>query len=252
MTAIDRLRSPFTRAFASPSLVGWVVSLGLLVSSSVHAQSPMPAKQEGLRWERTSGEVQLAPMATQAAVPFAFQNKTTRPVTILSLSTSCHCLHAVADKKFYQPGERGVVTVTFAPLPNQAQATTGEVLVETDAPGSSKAVLTVKASIQAVSAGQLEPSSLTWAAGEPLQPKTIKLRVPEGMPIRNVSVSSTDLKAFTAQVEPLVGGREYRITATPAVGAKGDAEAKLIVHVEAGNGRPGLLLAMLRLRQTNP
>ncbi len=173
-------------------------------------------------------------------------------MTILSLGTSCHCLHAVADKKFYQPGEKGVVTVSFAPLPNQAQTTTGEVLVETDAPGSSKAVLTVRASILTTSAGQLEPSSLTWAAGEPLQPKTIKLRVPEGMPIRNVSVSSTDLKAFTTQVEPLAGGREYRITAIPAADTKDNTEAKLIVQIEEGDGRRGLLLAMMRLHQTNP
>lgn len=231
--------------FRITPLVCCAVLLATVTARAEPAALP-PLKEDSMRWERRSAETSLGAGEAPSVTRFAFQNVGGQVVTIFSLGTSCPCLQAATDKRFYAPGERGEVRVTFTPQPNQLPQTKGTVLVETDSPARPTTALSLTALFPA---GQLAPSSLSWTAGETLTPKTILLRLPEGAPpVRDVQVASSDLKVATAGVEPVRAGREYRVTVIPAAGATAGGQAKLTLRTEYPDGKSEVLSAPVQVR----
>ncbi len=221
----------------------------LFVIGFIKAQVPPPsAAPEALRWTQRSAEVTLGVTDRQAAAHYTFQNVSDKPVTVFGVATSCKCLSAAADKKVYAPQEKGEVTITFKPLPNQAATTAGSAIVQTDAARHPNVELKLTASMTPAASGQLEPEMLAWPDGEALQPKTIRLTFPEGSPVKEVSVTSTDAKVAGAQVKAIRAGREYQVAVTPVAEVKTALEAKLIIKAQYPSGRSSVLIALVRLR----
>lgn len=67
----------------------------------------------GPRWEKSVLERTAAPADEEAVVEYALTNVGPEAVTIQSVHSSCGCTTAALDKKVYQPGESGRITVTL-------------------------------------------------------------------------------------------------------------------------------------------
>ena len=104
------------------------------VSQPQPVQSPLVFDQNPIRLPRSEG-------AAETTVKVPFQNVTSTPVTVTDLGTNCPCLKAEVDKTEVQPGEKGILTVTYhaesgdrPPRPPVVQATLAPSLFLLDLP----------------------------------------------------------------------------------------------------------------------
>jgi hypothetical protein len=86
------------------------VLLALVVFSTV----PSAWAAGLLAWERESIAVTALPGQQVVHVEFPFRNSGDKPVTIVSVETSCRCTCADTSKKVYAPGERDALAVDLA------------------------------------------------------------------------------------------------------------------------------------------
>jgi hypothetical protein len=66
-----------------------------------------------LEWKQKEITLESALGARAADAVFAFDNKSTEPVTIITITTSCACTTATADKMTYEINDSGKVSVHF-------------------------------------------------------------------------------------------------------------------------------------------
>lgn len=66
-----------------------------------------------LHWRKALIQQTAAPADEEAVAEYAFTNAGPDTVTIQSVHSSCGCTTAALDKKVYQPGESGRITVTL-------------------------------------------------------------------------------------------------------------------------------------------
>ena len=62
---------------------------------------------------------------------------------------------------------------------------------------------------------QVRPTFLYWASDQPIAPKEVNVRVLNGFPVKNISVSSSSPK-ISAKVEMVKEGQAYRVIVTPS------------------------------------
>jgi hypothetical protein len=71
-----------------------------------------PARAEGLlRWDHDHIEVAAKEGQKVVHVSFRFRNTGDKPVSIVSVETSCRCTSAETSKSTYAPGEKGTLAV---------------------------------------------------------------------------------------------------------------------------------------------
>jgi hypothetical protein len=80
-----------------------VVLLLWLTGVSAHA----------LEWKEKEISIESAPGARAADAVFTFENKGKEPVTIITITTSCACTTATADKMTYGINDSGKISVHF-------------------------------------------------------------------------------------------------------------------------------------------
>ncbi|OFV99789.1 MAG: hypothetical protein A3H28_06690 [Acidobacteria bacterium RIFCSPLOWO2_02_FULL_61_28] len=76
------------------------------------ASQPQPVLSP-LRFDQNPIRLPGREGAGEITVQVPFQNETTTVVTVKDLSTNCPCLKAEVDKTEVQPGEKGILTVTY-------------------------------------------------------------------------------------------------------------------------------------------
>jgi len=200
----------------------WSVSLLLAVSETASAQ---------LNWETQQLEIHPALQETNAVVYFKFRNGGGYPVKILSLKSSCDCAVAGGNKKLFAPGEEGAIRVVYD-IGDDVGTKKRTVTVKTDDPKDAATQLTLVAHVPETL--KLSPRFLHWQLGEEAKPKTLKLKVADGikLEITKVQPSSEKLKVQLLAVKP---GEEYEVFVTPS----DTSQAELItLRIEAGSGRP--------------
>lgn len=68
---------------------------------------------QALEWKQKEVFIESPAGARAADAVFAFENKGKEPVTIITITTSCACTTAVADKVTYEAGESGKIVSHF-------------------------------------------------------------------------------------------------------------------------------------------
>jgi hypothetical protein len=106
----------------------------------------LPASAAGLAFEHDSIEVAVRAGQKVVHVEFPFHNSGDKPVTIMSVETSCRCTSADTSKRTYAPGEKDAVSVDFT-VGGQEGAVVKTVTVATDGPELAPFTLTLRVDI---------------------------------------------------------------------------------------------------------
>lgn len=163
-----------------------------------------------LTWEKTEVELHPKPDDKQAVGTFKFENKTDKPVRIMSVHTSCGCTTAGKTKDVIAPGEKSEITATFN-IGDRTGVQQKQITVQTDDQKQPTTILTLKAVI--ASPLELQPTFVFWQQGEEPKPKTIVAKTTKEVPVKHIDVSSSSPE-FQTSVENGPNG-EFRIKVQP-------------------------------------
>lgn len=201
-----------------------------------------PASAFALDWSSRQLALAARPLQRQLEASFAFQNLSSKPVTIRTVRTNCDCLEAQTDKLTYAPGESGTLTARF---------TTGDRLglyeraIDVVTTESDTAVrLTVR--IEVPPAATVTPLNLLWPIGVEPAPKPVEVRVADGIEIDFTETFATNDR-FTTRLETIAPGRHYRVHVTPAATAE-FANAAIRISGRARNGDTVVVSAYANVR----
>jgi hypothetical protein len=177
-----------------------------------------PARAE-LKWAAPDFTGTLGPGQESLATRFTFKNTGTTPVRVTEVRASCGCTTGKVDQLLYQPGQSGVLTVTFA-----AAGSVGlkeEVLyVTTDEPGREPYPVTLKITIAEWLA--LTPRFISWPTNSPASAQSARLTLDPAAGASVLRVTSSS-PAFAVRLLP---------PATP------DSAASLVEITPASTGSP--------------
>jgi len=187
------------------------IALGGLVVSSV--TSVMAGK--GLAFVKNKIEVTSAPDAEKITIPYFFENKSDRTITIARYDSACSCLSAQVKggKLIYKPGEKGEMKIDFALGSFSGVVEKTVLLWTTDDPEETpSSVLSVALTIPKLF--EITPTTIFWEQGGSVDQKTFKMKVNHDKPIRILSDSGTN-ENFDYQVKTIREGWEYELVVTP-------------------------------------
>jgi hypothetical protein len=184
-----------------------------------------------LEWKTTHQSVKAAPLQSMAETFFEFTNRGDKPVTILSVDTSCDCLDAEPSEKVIAPGAAGRIRARFT-VADRSGVFQRIIIVTTD---DTKEPAALTAELDVPEVAKLTPRSLEWALHSPADTKTIELTIAEGLALTLGEVRPTS-DAFTARLETLEAGRRYLLHLTPRSTAEA-ASAAIRIHATSATGR---------------
>jgi hypothetical protein len=181
---------------------GLAVCLFLLCCASSRGQ---------LQWDSSTMFVAASPDEGKAVARFTFTNTGSRPVKITGTKTTCGCTAAVAEQRVFMPNEKGALSVSFKTL-NRNGLYEEPVSVFTDDPAARETLLKLRVLVRDVI--EVQPALVFWRAGEPLTPKTIRVKVTEGFAVKQIEAGTPDPNV-AVRVETLKAGSEYAVVVTP-------------------------------------
>ena len=198
----------------------------LLAACCAHAE---------LEWDKHELIFRPTPAQTKAVGEFTFTNAGKEPVTIVSTESSCDCATAELAKKTYQPGEKGVITVTFV-----VGDRTGEkhktVTVKTDNPGDAPIVLAMTFFLP--EGPTIKPSYVFWENREPKDSKTISVAIGKDCPFFPITSIFCGDSRMKAELKTIQKDKEYLIVVTPKDTKYAlNAVIELFTEVPPGNPR---------------
>jgi hypothetical protein len=161
--------------------------------------------------------VRLKPDAEQVTVDFPFENKTDKAVTIRRIEKSCaSCLQAVVDgnKMVYQPGEKGVIRLTFG-AGNFSGTVEKTTVVWLDGATNPAEGIELRVRLHIPELLVLEPKTTVWFLGDKPETRKISVKVNHDQPIRITGIT-TSSEMFKAELRTIKDGVEYEVLLTPA------------------------------------
>lgn len=97
----------------------------------------------GLTWERKLAEIASEPEDQEVLAEFSFKNEGKDAITITAIRSGCGCTTASLDKKTYEPGEEGVISVKVK-LEKGSHEVRKSLMVRTNVKSEPATVLTVQ------------------------------------------------------------------------------------------------------------
>jgi hypothetical protein len=164
-----------------------------------------------LKWDQIIIELHPAGTDKEAVAHFKYRNTGDNTVHFKNVRTSCECTAAKPRKDDVAPGEKGEITATFK-FGDRTGFQQKTVIVETDDPAQSSAVLTLKAVVP--EALQIRPIFVYWEGGNDTKPKTIMVRASKDFPVKELKVSSSN-PDFRTKVETGRAPGEFKIQIEP-------------------------------------
>lgn len=188
---------------------------GLLLMVAGSTADASAAAATGLSFVKNRVEMTVAADAKVVTVPYYFENKTDRTITIARYDSACSCLSAKVKggKLVYQPGEKGEMKIDFE-LGNFSGLVEKTVLLWTtdDAAEAPSSTLTVALNIPVLF--EVNPKTVFWDRNGEKTSKVIKLVVNHAEPIRILSHAGTNPN-FDYELKTIRDGREYELLVTP-------------------------------------
>ena len=171
----------------------------------------------GLTFTKNRIAITVKPDATRVSIPFSFENKSKRTITISRYDSACSCISArVAEplgKMTYKSGEKGKIVVDFE-LGSFSGLVEKTLMLWTtdDTPETPSTVLTSEITIPVLI--KLSPTTLTWDQNGDMSAKTIKIKVNNDKPIRILSHMGTNTN-YPYELKTIREGWEYELVVTP-------------------------------------
>jgi hypothetical protein len=165
-----------------------------------------------LKWDQPRQKLSVKPGEKTVTAKYRFTNNSSSPVTIVDVRPSCGCTIATLTKKTYVPGESGEIDakLNFAGHTGHQEKW---IYVTTNSAGTEPALLTLAVDIPPDIT--IEPQFVMWRIGDPLTPKTIRVVVPAGFPIK-ILAAQTDNPAIRVQLQEVMTGKQWEVKVTPA------------------------------------
>jgi hypothetical protein len=179
-----------------------------------------------LVFERETISLTPKPGSEREIVSFPFRNAGTRPLTIDRLDASCGCTTVDLEKRTYQPGEAGELSVIFD-LNGLSGRQDKTIQVYHDR--GPMVLLTISALL--AEAPTIAPSFLTWKIGAATDEQVAVVTLPDGVQERVTEVT-TSSKDVTATLYPR--DRDYAIAVKPVSTA---AATNVMITVRTDLGR---------------
>lgn len=186
-----------------------------LVFVAAESSASAAAASPGLTFVKNRIELTVDPDAKMVTVPYYFENKTDRTISIARYDSACSCLSAKVkgDKLSYKPGEKGEMKIDFE-LGNFSGLVEKTVLLWTtdDADESPSTVLTVALTIPVLF--EVNPKTVFWDQNGEKTSQVIRLTVNNPDPIRILSHAGTNAN-FVYELKTIREGREYELVVKP-------------------------------------
>lgn len=188
-------------------------SLNILMA--ILAIALAPAVQADLTFENTGIEAHAAADAEKVVALFPFENKSKGTVTIDRYESGCSCIgvEVSGGKMAYAPGEKGVVRATFDIGNFRGEVNKPiQVWLKGDAAATPSIGLNVKVFVPVLV--EIQPKTLRWVIGAPVETQTFHLKVVHNEPIKVVSAEGGAGK-YEVKLITIKEGESYDVQVTP-------------------------------------
>lgn len=201
-----------------------------------------------LRWQTRVLAFRATAADEHLLAEFPFMNIGTRPVTILSVTSTCACISGRADATNYPPRHGGYILADFAFGPRTgAQVKT--LTVRTDDPCEPEVRLQVEVQIPEVV--RLEPTYAYWQIGCVPSPSAHRLTLLQ--PDCEVTGLLAGHPDFCAQLFTHEPGRSYTVQVSPsATTRRAFAQLELLVRMPGNHTRRFPLFAVVDVARPTP
>ena len=164
-----------------------------------------------LKWDQPKQVFIPKPGEKTLTARYRFTNTGTSPVSIIDVRPSCGCTTATLAKKEYAPGESGEIEakLNFAGHIGHQEKW---IYVTTNVARTDPTVLSLAVDIPPEVA--IDPEFVMWRIGDPLQPKTMRVVIPDGIPAKMIAVQ-VDNDSMQVQLQEVQAGKEWRVKITP-------------------------------------
>ena len=200
-----------------------------------------------LQWQEKQIERHLSLDDAQAVVDYPFVNAGKYPVKIASVTTSCGCTVAQADKALYAPGDKGRITATYT-VPFLAESQQKAIWVDTDDPRQPRTTLQLNVDLPPLF--KVVPASLSWKVNGDMSPKTL---VVEFVPKKNLDIInliwSVRDRHFDARWITVVPHRKYLFTVSPIGQLGAPVSETMSIGTLYPPGRPKMAVVALAVQK---
>lgn len=169
----------------------------------------------GLTFKETEKEVSLSLEDTKGYVDYAFKNDSDKRVTIKEAKGFCSCtsVQISGGKKFYDPGESGVIRVNLD-MGNETGKVEKAAGIFLEGDNDAEPTHTLKIHVNIPVLVEMEPRSAKWMVGDKMEPKTIVVKMVGEKPIHIQSVTPST-EQFDQELKTIEDGRVYELVITP-------------------------------------
>jgi Protein of unknown function (DUF1573) len=164
-----------------------------------------------LKWDQPQQVFTPKPGEKTVTARYRFTNIGASPVSILDVRPSCGCTTATLAKKEYAPGESGEIEakLNFAGDVGHQEKW---IYVTTNTVGEEPALLSLTVDIPPEVT--IQPEFVMWRVGDPLEPKTMRVVIPEGIPTKLVAAQA-DNPTMQVRLREVQAGKEWEVKVTP-------------------------------------
>ncbi len=210
--------------------------------SSFFSVSPLLVSAQ-LKWDQPKQT--LTPSLGEKVVTarFGFTNVGPSPIAIIDIRPSCGCTTATLAKKEYAPGESGEIEakLNFAGHVGHQEKW---IYVTTNVAGSEPVLLSLAVDIPPEVT--IQPEFVMWRVGDPLEPKTMRVVIPDGIPINLVAVQA-DNPTMQVQLREVQAGKEWEVKVTPT-STREPVKAVITIRSDYPAGNPASYSAYARVQ----
>jgi hypothetical protein len=196
-----------------------------------------------LKWDQSKHTLTPSLGEKVVTTKFGFTNVGPSPITIIDVRPSCGCTTATLAKKEYAPGESGEIEakLNFAGHVGHQEKW---IYVTTNVAGSEPVLLSLAVDIPP--AVTIQPEFVMWRVGDPLEPKTMRVVIPEGIPTKLVAAQA-DNPTMQVQLREVHAGKEWEVQVTPT-STREPVKAVVTIRSDYPTGNPASYSAYARVQ----
>jgi hypothetical protein len=164
-----------------------------------------------LKWDRPQQVFTPKPGEKTVTARYRFTNIGASSVSILDVHPSCGCTTATFAKREYAPGESGEIEAKLNFAGHVAHQEKW-IYVTTNTIGEEPALLSLTVDIPPEVT--IQPEFVMWRIGDPLEPKTMRVLIPDGIPTKLVAAQA-DNPTMQVRLREVQAGKEWEVKVTP-------------------------------------
>jgi hypothetical protein len=196
-----------------------------------------------LKWDQPQQVFAPKPGEKTVTARYRFTNIGASPVSILDVRPSCGCTTATLAKKEYAPGESGEIEakLNFAGHVGHQEKW---IYVTTNTVGEEPALLSLAVDIPPEVT--IQPEFVMWRVGDPLEPKTMRVVIPDGIPTKMIAAQA-DNPTMQVRLREVQAGKEWEVKVTPT-STREPVKAVVTIRSDYPAGNPATYSAYARVQ----